>query len=43
MKFSPPSKTKKLGMIYTILECFCSFLVEKSLGKSLLGQTNSIR
>ena len=25
MKFSPKCRTKKLGMIYTILESFCSF------------------
>ena len=26
MKFSPECRTKKLGMIYTILESVCSFL-----------------
>ena len=26
MKFSPQCRTKKLGMIYTILGSFCSFL-----------------
>ena len=26
MKLSPICRTKKLGMIYTILEIFCSFL-----------------
>ena len=26
MKFSPKCRTKKLGMIYTILGSFCSFL-----------------
>ena len=26
VKFSPKSRTKKLGMIYTVLGCFCSFL-----------------
>ena len=26
MKFSPKCRTKKYGMIYTILESFCSFL-----------------
>ena len=25
MKFSPKCRTKKLGMIYTIPGCFCSF------------------
>ena len=44
MKFSPKCRTKKLGMIYTILECFCLyFLIGKEtifgpksgLGKSL--------
>ena len=27
MKFSPKCRTKKLGMIYTILGRFCSFLI----------------
>ena len=26
MKFSPKCRTKKLGMIYTVLRSFCSFL-----------------
>ena len=44
MKFSPKCRTKKLGMIYTILGSFCSFLIGEEpifgptsdLGKSLL-------
>ena len=31
MKFSPKCRTKKLGMIYIILGCFCSFLIGKGL------------
>ena len=29
MKFSPKFRTKKLGMIYTILGSFCSFFIGK--------------
>ena len=44
MKFSPKCRTKKLGMLYTILVYFCSFLNGKGrlfspksgLGKSLI-------
>ena len=41
MKFSPKCRTKKLGMIYTIPGCFCSFLIGKGLlfgPKSGLGK-----
>ena len=47
MKFSPKCRTKKLGMLYTILGSFCSFLnweggkgpifgPKSDLGKSLI-------
>ena len=44
MKFSPKSRTKKLGIIYTILGSFCSFLnweglifgPKSGLGKSMI-------
>ena len=32
MKFSPKCRTKKLGMIYTILGSFCSFLNWEGVG-----------
>ena len=31
MKFTPKCRTKKLGMIYTIFESFCSFVLKTLL------------